>query len=76
MERLEKMFEFILYYTKPDGMAPQINDNDDGRLHILAGYGNWERKDHRYLLSVGASLFNRPDLSGRRASFQKKPAGF
>ena len=62
LERLEKMLEFIMYYTKPDGTAPQIGDNDDGRLHILARYGDWDRVDHRYLLSVGAALFNRADF--------------
>ena len=61
-ERLEKMFEFVMYYTKPDGTAPQIGDNDDGRLHILANYGNWPRLDHRYLLSIGATLYNHADF--------------
>jgi len=72
MERLEKMFEFIMYYTKPDGMAPQINDNDDGRLHILANYGNRERRDHRYLLSVGAVLFSRPDFKQAAGKFSEE----
>jgi hypothetical protein len=62
MDRLERMIEFVMYYTKPDGTAPQIGDNDEGRLHILANYGNWIRLDHRYLLSVGAVLFNREDF--------------
>jgi hypothetical protein len=62
MRRLEKMIEFVIYYTKPDGTAPQIGDNDDGRLHILSKYGDWDRLDHRYLLSAGAALFNRPDF--------------
>ena len=62
MNRLEKMIEFISYYTKPDGSAPLIGDNDDGRLHILSSYGNWDNNDHRYLASVVACLFNRPDL--------------
>ena len=48
--------------TKPDGTAPQIGDNDDGGLHILGGYGNWSRLDHRYLISVGAVLFERRDF--------------
>ena len=62
MQRLEKMIEFIMYYTKPSGGAPQIGDNDDGRLHILANYGNWDFLDHRYLLSAGAVLFNRQEF--------------
>ena len=60
--KLEKMLEFVAAYTKPDGEAPQIGDADDGRLHILSGYGSWNRRDHRYLLAVGAELFEREDL--------------
>jgi hypothetical protein len=62
MRRLEKMFEFIYAYTKPDGSAPQIGDTDDGRLHILSNYGKWDKRDHRYLLPIGALLFNRYDF--------------
>jgi hypothetical protein len=55
MKKLEKMIEFILYYMKPNGLAPLIGDNDDGRLHIFA---NNNINDHRYLLSIGAVLFD------------------
>ena len=72
MERLERMFEFVMYYTKPDGTAPQIGDNDDGRLHILSNYGNWNRLDHRYLLSIGAVLFNRPDFKDAAGEFHEE----
>ena len=72
MERLEKMIEFVMYYTKPDGTAPQIGDNDDGRLHILSSYGNWNRLDHQYLLSIGAVLFSRPDFKGAAGEFPEE----
>ncbi len=72
LKRLERMLEFIARYTKPDGTAPQIGDNDDGRLHILANYGNWARLDHRYLLSTGAVLFNRPDLKHAAGEFHEE----
>ena len=36
LKRLEKMFEFVMYYTKPDGTVPVIGDADDGRLHRLS----------------------------------------
>lgn len=55
--KLEKMFIFTAYYLKPDGLAPQIGDNDDGRLHILSNYFGWNKQDHRYLLSLGQYLF-------------------
>ncbi|MFQ5685048.1 MAG: alginate lyase family protein [Candidatus Scalindua sp.] len=60
--RLEKMLEVILYMKRPDGCVPQIGDNDDGRLLILNGYPDWPRHDHRYLLALGAVLFNRSDF--------------
>jgi hypothetical protein len=62
LKRLEKMLEFTRYYTRPDGNAPQVGDTDDGRLHILSRYGDWNKRDHRHLLSVGAVVFNRPDF--------------
>jgi hypothetical protein len=61
-QRLEKMYSFSLHAMRPDGKMPQVGDADDGRLHILGDYGNWDRTDHRYLLSVGATLFHRPDM--------------
>jgi len=72
MNRLEKMIEFVMYYIKPDGTAPQIGDNDDGRLHILSNYGNWNRLDHRYLLSVGAVLFKRQDFKDAADEFHEE----
>ena len=57
--RLEKMFEFVMYYTKPDGTAPVIGDQDDGRLHPFSLQINI---DHRYLLAFGSILFNRSDF--------------
>ncbi|MGF7117961.1 alginate lyase family protein [Methanobacterium oryzae] len=63
LNRLEKMFDYILFYTKPDGKAPVIGDNDDGRLQILTKYYDWDRNDHRYLLLIGAKLFRRKDFA-------------
>lgn len=72
INRLERMLEFVLYYTKPDGTAPQIGDNDDGRLHILSNYGNWNKLDHRYLLSVGAVMFKRQDFKDAAGEFHEE----
>lgn len=63
LNRLEKMFEYIISYTKPDGNAPIIGDNDDGRLQILTNYYGWNRQDHRYLISIGAEFFDRKDFA-------------
>ena len=59
---LEKMLEAVLYLTGPDGSVPQIGDNDDGRLLVLSGYNDWSRCDYRYLLALGAVLFQRGDF--------------
>ncbi len=61
-QRLERMLEFALWYTKPNGLAPQVGDNDDGRLHILADYGTGDPRDHRHLLATGGAFFARDDL--------------
>lgn len=80
MSRLEKMFEFVMYYTKPDGTSPQIGDADDGRLHKLGVFaydtddknndnGSREFIDHRYLLAIGAVLFERADFARSSGSY-------
>ena len=59
--RLERMFDYIAAYSKPGGQAPLIGDADDGRMQKLAPR---DINDHRYLLSTGACLFDRPALAG------------
>jgi hypothetical protein len=61
-QTLERMIEFVGFYTRPDGTAPQIGDTDDGRLHILDRFGDWDRQDHRHLVALGGELFDRDDL--------------
>lgn len=58
--RLEKMLEYVLAYTKPDGAVPLVGDADDGRLF-------WTNPDedfnnHTALLSLGAAMLNRSDF--------------
>ncbi len=47
-ERLELMLGFVSDYTRPDGLAPQIGDADDGRFLPLGDYGA-DPRDHRHL---------------------------
>jgi hypothetical protein len=65
LSRLEKMVEYVMNYTRPDGTAPMIGDNDNGRIHRLKVWRNPEQewKDHRYLLAIGAVLFDRVDFA-------------
>ncbi len=47
-ERLQRMLDFASDYTRPDGLAPQIGDADDGRFLPLETYGA-DPRDHRHL---------------------------
>lgn len=58
-QRLERMVEFVAGYLKPDGAAPLYGDADDGRILPL---GDQRTNDHRYLVALGAVLFERPDM--------------
>lgn len=69
LNRLEKMIEFIMYYTKPDGTVPLIGDADDGRLVKLE---KQEVNGHRAHLSTGAVLFNRPDFKKFAGKFYEE----
>ena len=64
--RVEKMFEFVMHYIRPDGIAPIIGDQDDGRF---LPFGLNENIDHRYLLSVAAVYFNRGDFKFHSAGY-------
>ena len=46
----QKMYDYVGAYLKPDGLAPLLADNDDGRF-LPFTYG--EFRDHRYLLDAG-----------------------
>lgn len=56
-DRVRAMVEYVAHYTKPDGLAPQVGDNDDGRLQVLGDY-DADRRDHRHLLAVAGCAFD------------------
>lgn len=60
--RLIKMCEFSLNYLKPNGLAPQFGDVDDGRFCIFSGYGTGDLRDHRSLMGVAGEYFQRDDF--------------
>ena len=64
LSRLEKMLEYVMACTRPDGTVPLIGDADDGRLHkLVPPDGRQEFVDHRHLLGIGAMLFGREDFA-------------
>ena len=67
LTRLEKMFEFVLAYTRPDGSSPPVGDADDARLFQFSIHEDFN--DHRHALSVGALLFNRADFRSMSERF-------
>jgi hypothetical protein len=70
-DRLKQMVRFIDYYTKPNGLAPQVGDNDNGRILVLHDYAGQEYRDHRHILAVGAAWLGMDgllsDISGQSA---------
>jgi hypothetical protein len=72
IERLEKMAEFTMDITKPNGRVIQIGDNDSGRFLKLQPVfqskgddsGTDEKcLDHRHLVAAMNGLFDREDFS-------------
>src|SRR5262249_35260691 len=53
-ERLERMLAFVDDYTRPDGLAPQIGDADDGRFLPLGDYGRADPGSHLHLFRQAA----------------------
>ncbi|MEP7309730.1 MAG: alginate lyase family protein [Acidobacteriota bacterium] len=55
--RVETMVDFLANVLRPDGLMPQVGDADDGRLHILSGYGSRPPQDPRHLFGPAACFF-------------------
>jgi uncharacterized heparinase superfamily protein len=66
-ERLDRMLEFTAAYTRPDGLAPQIGDADDGRLLPLNDYGTLEHRRHDHLFAQAGR--RPPGAPGEHAAF-------
>ncbi len=55
-DRLDQMLAFVAGYTRPDGLAPQMGDADDGRFLPLGDYGR-DPQDHRHLFAQAGRRF-------------------
>ncbi|WP_224245795.1 heparinase II/III family protein [Hyalangium gracile] len=60
-ERLVRMFQATRAWCSEQGLAPQIGDNDSGRVFPLRERADLE---HGYLSPLGAALFGEPSLAG------------
>lgn len=60
--RLEKMNEFLMGITKPNGFSSLIGDVDDGRLIIMSNYYDWNKRDLNNTLGIAGLYFNREDF--------------
>ena len=60
-KKLFLMCNFTYNITKPNGLVPQIGDNDSSRLHKLSSDYN-EYRDHTHILSVAGELFDNQDF--------------
>lgn len=56
--KLQKIFDFLMYITRPDGTTPLIGDDDGGRILPL---NRTRPDDFRGTLAVGTVLFDRED---------------
>ena len=69
-ERLMRMLGIVLYYTKPDGMAPLIGDTYDERLFWFNP--EEEFNDHTSLLSVAATVFEHREFKREGQAFSEQ----
>jgi len=71
-KKLQLMVEVTNALTKPNGLVPQIGDNDSARLHKLVPDQNKNISDHSHVLALGGVLFNDPILrqDGFQSSFE------
>ena len=70
-ETVERMLDFVADYTRPDGLAPQIGDADDGRFLPLADYGRSDPRSHAHLFGQAEA-----PIPGERSSQAYPEGGF
>jgi len=63
---LDKMLDFVAMAGKPDGLSPQIRDEDNGRF---LAFDERPAHDHGYLLNIGSILLDRAELKAVNSSF-------
>ena len=76
-DRLRSMVDFLAAVQRPDGLMPQVGDADDGRLHILSGYGSVAAAGCAPPVRSGGGVLRQPRVGGarRRVGGRGKPPG-
>jgi len=74
LSKLERMYDAIMYLTKPSGFLPATNDSD-AAIENVFGEGKWA--DGRLPLKYAAKRYNRPDFlyvstNGKKGSPPRK----
>ena len=67
--QVERMLEFVMHITRPDGCIPLLGDDDGGRALAL------DQQHYRSYLDgicLGALLFDRPDFKRQAGAFREE----
>ncbi|MHB8656961.1 MAG: alginate lyase family protein [Solirubrobacteraceae bacterium] len=65
--RIDQMLDFVTDYTRPDGLAPQIGDADDGRLLPLGDYARADQRSHLHLFAQAQRSYRPATVSAAYA---------
>ena len=71
--RLSRMAHFTAALTKPNGLVPQIGDNDSARLHKLQPPEH-DSRDHRHLCAAVGRLLGDSALEAAGSGFEFEAA--
>ena len=66
-EGVDRMLGFVSGYTRPDGLAPQIGDADNGRLLPLGDFDSADQRAHLHLFWQADRTYHR---SGASAAYR------
>ena len=67
--KLQKMMDFIMYISKPDGKVPAIGDSDSGRILF---FDDDDSDNLRSCMCTGATLFERGDYKFIAGNFHQE----
>lgn len=56
-KKLKKMVDSFLSIHEPNGLIPQIGDNDSARLHKISSFKEINELDHSHIFAVGGEIF-------------------